>query len=301
MAEIEIRLHRYFVAIAEERHFARAAERLGISPSTLTHQIQLLEKWLSVKLCYRNSTTRVQLTDAGERFLVQARLVLRQADEAQAVLRRAARGEVGRINVGYMMSVSCADLIKKFIGAFAHDHPGVEIDLKHRVTLAQLNALVANDQDVGFTRPTSQYPTGLDGFIVHEEPLVIVMPKKHRLARYKRVPPDKLRDENFITTTAGVELGFPRYTQAVTDLGNFDVKVVKRATDVFTLLTYVSAGFGITVTSRCMNRVALPNIVFRELDVPKPPTSPIAFVYRRNEPSPAVRALIKGMRRHRLR
>ncbi len=87
MSDIETRLFRYFVAVAEERHFARAAERLGITPPTLTHQFKKLERELRVKLAKRKGNTRVILTEAGQRFLPRAREVLRQAEEAAAVAR----------------------------------------------------------------------------------------------------------------------------------------------------------------------------------------------------------------------
>src|SRR5882762_4315321 len=97
MREIETRLFRYFVALAEEQHFGRAALNLDISPPTLTNQIQKLEARLGAKLVERRGNTHVELTETGRRFLERARNVLREADEAEAVARQAARGEVGRL------------------------------------------------------------------------------------------------------------------------------------------------------------------------------------------------------------
>src|SRR5262245_33939930 len=119
MSDIEIRLFRYFVALAEERHFARAALQLKITPPTLTHQIKKLESVLSVKLVVRKGNTLVTLTEAGLRFLARAQQVLHQAEEAAAVARQAERGEVGRIDLGFMISVSCGGLLQKWMAISA--------------------------------------------------------------------------------------------------------------------------------------------------------------------------------------
>src|SRR5688572_21933928 len=108
MAEIETRLFRYFVALAEEQHFSRAAQRLKISPPTLTHQIKKLERELDAKLVERKGNTHVVLTEAGQRFFAHARGVLRQVREAKSITQQAEYGEVGCIEVGYMLSATLA-------------------------------------------------------------------------------------------------------------------------------------------------------------------------------------------------
>ncbi len=301
MADIELRVFKYFVALAEERHFARAAERLGITPSTLTHQIQSVEARLGVALCRRKPNTRVELTDAGARFLEQARQVLRQVDEAQRVARQAARGEIGRIEIGHMLSASFAGYIQKFVGAFRQANPAIELFLRRQETLGQLNAIVESRLDVGFTRPMRQYPPELAGFIVYEQPLIVALPADHPLTRRKRISPAALRDEKFITASLELDIGFPVYTELVTALADFKPNVVLRAPDLSSVLTYVSAGFGISVVPQCITRLALPNIVYRALDVVSPPLSPIAFVYRRKESAPAAQAFIQAMHGYKLR
>src|SRR3954470_10984548 len=124
MTEIETRLFRYFVGLAEEQHFGRAAMNLGISAPTLTQQIQKLEHQLGAKLVQRRGNTHVELTEAGLRVLEHARNVLREAKEAVAVARQAARGEVGRLEIGFMPSVVWSGLVQKFIGEFQHENPG---------------------------------------------------------------------------------------------------------------------------------------------------------------------------------
>ena len=132
--DLDLRLFRYFVVLAEERHFARAAERLSITPPTLTHQIKALETRLGVRLCNRKTSARLELTEAGRRFLDQARHVLRQAEEAELAAQKAARGEIGSIEIGYMMSVATSGLMQKYVGAFRRANPGIDVNFRRMPT-----------------------------------------------------------------------------------------------------------------------------------------------------------------------
>jgi DNA-binding transcriptional LysR family regulator len=301
MGDIELRLFRYFVVLAEERHFARAAERLAISPPTLTHQIKALESRLGVRLCNRKTSTRVELTEAGSRFRDQARKVLRQAEEAGLVAQQAARGEIGTIEIGYMMSVSCSGLLQKLVGAFQRAHPGIDINLRRMPTLTQVKAIVDGQLDIGFARPPNNYPPELAGFTVFTQPLVVALPGEHPLARRKRIAPSDLRGEPFVTTALEVDFGFGEFTEAVTKLAGFSPAVSKRAPDVYGVLTYVAAGFGLGIMGKSMSKLAIPNVVFRELKHDSPPQSPVACIHRRNEKAPAAAAFIQAMGRHKLK
>jgi DNA-binding transcriptional LysR family regulator len=198
--DLDLRLFRYFVVLAEERHFALAAERLSITPPTLTHQIKALESRLGVRLCHRKPNTRLELTEAGRRFLEQARHVLRQAEGAELAAQQAARGEIGSIEIGYMMSVTCSGLLQDCVGAFRRANPGIDVNLRRMPTLGQVNAIVDGKLDVGLARPPNNYPPELAGFRVFTQPLVVALPGEHRLARRRRIAATDLKDEPFITT-----------------------------------------------------------------------------------------------------
>src|ERR1700761_1116784 len=141
MSDIESRLFRYFVAVAEEQHFARAAERLGISGPTLTQQIQKLESQLGARLLKRRGNTGVVVTEAGKRFLPRAREGLRQLEEAAVVARQAGRGELGRIELGFAASVYSGGLLEEWIGPFKQAHPAIEVRTSHLSPMAQLAAI----------------------------------------------------------------------------------------------------------------------------------------------------------------
>jgi DNA-binding transcriptional LysR family regulator len=300
MADIETRLFRYFVALAEEEHFSRAALRLGISPPTLTHQIKKLESQLGARLVERKGNTHVVVTEAGLRFLDRARDVLRQVEESKVVAQQAARGEVGHIEIGFMSAATCAGLMQKLLGEFQRANPAIEINMHKLVPKAQITAIMRKDLDVGFTRGPDKYPAGLDGFEIYRHPMMLALPAQHPLARHKKINPADLKNEMFVNTGPEVDVGFWGHTEAVAEVGNFTPRVVKRADDLIAILTYVSIGYGIGVIPKSISRIDLPNVVYKELAANPVPMTSIAFVYRRNDASPSATLLTKYMRRHAL-
>jgi DNA-binding transcriptional LysR family regulator len=299
MADIETRLFRYFAVLAEEQHFSHAAHRLDITPPTLTHQIKKLERLVGARLVERKGNTHVALTQAGLRFFERAQHVLRQVEEAKIVAQQAQRGEVGRIDIGFMASAVCSGVLQKSLADFCRANPAIEINMRKLVPMDQIKAIMRKDLDAGFTRSPHKYPVGLEGFDVHRQPMVLALPAKHPLARRKTITPAALKEELFINTGPELDVGFLGHAEAVA--GHFTPRVVKRDDDFMTILTYVSMGYGIGVMPQTMTRINIPNVVFREIAASSVPKSAIAFVYRRNDSSPQTDLLIKHMRSHALR
>jgi DNA-binding transcriptional LysR family regulator len=299
MADIETRLFRYFAVLAEEQHFSHAAHRLDITPPTLTHQIKKLERLVGARLVERKGNTHVALTQAGLRFFERAQHVLRQVEEAKIVAQQAQRGEVGRIDIGFMASAVCSGVLQKSLADFCRANPAIEINMRKLVPMDQIKAIMRKDLDAGFTRSPHKYPAGLEGFDVHRQPMVLALPAKHPLARRKTITPAALKDELFINTGPELDVGFWGHAEAVA--GHFTPRVVRRDDDFMTILTYVSMGYGIGVMPQTMTRINIPNVVFREIAASSVPKSAIAFVYRRNDSSPQTDLLIKHMRSHALR
>jgi DNA-binding transcriptional LysR family regulator len=299
MADIETRLFRYFAVLAEEQHFSHAAHRLDITPPTLTHQIKKLERLVGARLVERKGNTHVALTQAGLRFFERAQHVLRQVEEAKIVAQQAQRGEVGRIDIGFMASAVCSGVLQKSLADFCRANPAIEINMRKLVPMDQIKAIMRKDLDAGFTRSPHKYPVGLEGFDVHRQPMVLALPAKHPLARRKTITPAALKEELFINTGPELDVGFLGHAEAVA--GHFTPRVVKRDDDFMTILTYVSMGYGIGVMPQTMTRMNIPNVVFREIAASSVPKSAIAFVYRRNDSSPQTDLLIKHMRSHALR
>lgn len=295
MSEIETRLFRYFVALAEEQHFGRAALRLGISGPTLTHQIQKLESELGARLAERKGNRRLALTETGRQFFVEAQQVLRQVERARTVARQAEHGEVGRIELGFMTSVS--GLLQTWIDEFRRANPAVDIAMHRLGPTAQIAGIMRKELDVGFTRAPHKYPAGLKGIEVYRQRLLLALPHEHPLARRKDISPDTLRDETFVNTTPE-DVGFFSDTKVVAEIGNFTARVSARG-NCSAILTYVGLGYGIAVVPQHKKMVNVPNVVFREFAGNPIPDFSIAFVYR-DDLSPSAKRLIKHMQRHAL-
>jgi DNA-binding transcriptional LysR family regulator len=302
MAHTELRLFRYFVALCDEKNFSRAAERLAITPPTLTHQIQKLEKELNVRLLNRKTKMKFQLTDAGTRFLESARDVLLRADAAEKTARKAARGEIGRLEIGYMIATVYSDLVQRYIRSFQNTHTGIDITLHQVSTVALVGAIIANELDAGFARMPKQYPSGLSGFPFYRAPVILALPSAHPLARVRgSLNPKALTDELFVSTSIGYDLAFTRHVEAIAELGGFTPRISKRAEDLTTVLTYVSLGYGIAAVSPTMASCRVPNVTFKKIASKAVPEVEFAFMYRSNESAPATRTLIEAMRPHALK
>jgi DNA-binding transcriptional LysR family regulator len=297
MANTELRLYRYFVTLCEEENFSRAAERLAITPPTLTHQIQKLEKELNVRLLNRKTKKKLQLTEAGIRFLECSRDVLHWADEAEKTARKAARGEIGRLEIGYMITTAYSGLVQRFIKNFQNKYPGIDITLHQVSTVNLVSGILSDELDVGFARVLKQFPTGLSGFPFYRAPVILALPGGHPLARRSgTIDPKALADETFVSTSVGNDFAFTRHVEAIANLGGFTPKISKRAEDLTTVLAYVSLGYGIAAVSQDMAKCHIPNVTFKKLAAKAVPDVVFSFMHRTNESAPAVKVFIGAMR-----
>lgn len=292
---MELRHLKYFVAVAEELHFARAAARLNISAPTLSHQIRALEDMLDAKLFTRRTKSAVALTHPGAHFLMQARETLQAAEKAKLIARRAARGEVGTIAIGYVLSASASGLLPTAIKEFRKGHPDVSFQMRRMETYPQLQALTDGSLDVAFTSALHRYPAGLSGFIVERQLLWLALPADHRLASKNQIAPAMLVNEAFVAPPVEMEVGFWGNIAAVMPPGR-SFHIVARAPDAFTVLTMVAAGLGVSVMPRSLSRTSIPGLVFRKI-VGASRHVGDAVAYRKNESAPVVKAFIESVRR----
>src|SRR5882757_1135043 len=262
---MELRHLRYFIAVAEEMHFGRAAARLNIAAPTLSHQIGALETILGAKLFTRRTKSAIGLTHSGKRFLVEAQETLKQAAHAELVGRRAGRGDTGSISIGYVLSAGFSGLLSTSLAAFREKHPDVTFQLARIQTVEQFKALNDGSLDVGFTRTPHRYPSAVSGFIIERQRFCLALPEKHRLVAQKRITPAMLIDEDFVAAPLESELGFWANLSAVSP-PDVSLRIVARAPDVFTVIALVAAGIGIGVLSDSLKRIAMPGVVFRDID-----------------------------------
>jgi DNA-binding transcriptional LysR family regulator len=280
---------RYFVAVAEELHFARAAERLGIAASTLTVQIQEIERALDARLLQRTKRS-VSLTAAGELFLDQARASLAQFERALGVGRRAGRGELGRVELGYVGSAAFAGILQQHMLRFRASWPEVQLQTRE-VQMGRLPGLVADGQvDIGFLRLPMELPDGLSTQLLQRDRFCLALPDDHGLAgATSPIDPGELAQDRFIVPEQA--LG----TLEVGRRGGFAPHIGHRPGNLLAVLTEVSMRAGIAVVPEVVSStVLLPGVVFKPL-AGDPITSELAAVFRRDERSPVVRNLIRQL------
>jgi DNA-binding transcriptional LysR family regulator len=290
---MELRHLRYFVAVAEELHFSRAAARLNIATPTLSAQIQSLEAMLGAQL-FTRKTRSVALTHVGKRFLDEARATLKQADQAELVGRQAARGDIGSIAVGYVLSASCGGLVSAPVIEFKKSHPNVSFHLRKMETIPQMKSLVDGSLDIGFTREPERYPTGLTGFLIDRQEFYLAIPESHRLAGHEDIDAAELAREQFVAMTLDMEMGFWSNLRAITPPGT-SLQIVARVPDALSVLTAVSAGMGLGVLSSALSRISTPGVVFRRI-VNATRYSDHAVVFRKNEGAPVIKSFVALLR-----
>ncbi|MBE9606844.1 LysR family transcriptional regulator [Acetobacteraceae bacterium H6797] len=293
---MELRHLRAFVAVAEHLHFAKAAETLGITPPSLTEQIQVLERLLDVRL-FRRTKRSVALTDAGKLFLDEARLALAQVERAERIGRQAGRGERGIVEIGFAPSAGYAGVLAASVERYRQEHPEVVLQLHEMESVPQLEALATGRLDIGFVRPPLLAPPGVVIATLFQEPIVIALSASHPLAAKERIAPADLAGEAFIIPNQGVSESFHHHTTALGEKGGFVPRLAHRGRDLIAVACLVELGMGVAaVPASLQASLTLQRLVYRPLAGP-PQMADIAAAFRRNEAAPATQAFITQLRR----
>jgi DNA-binding transcriptional LysR family regulator len=269
---MDFRQLRYFVAVAEELNFSRAAERLNISQPPLSIQIKAMEEELGTVLLARTRHS-VALTQAGKLLLDHARSALQGLDRTSDLVRRAGRGEAGLIRMGFVGSVPMLDLFSYLLAGFNQRYPNVRIDLNNMSTSQQIAALAAGEIDVGFIRPAQQCRPGpaLRIHTVWTDRLRVFLPARHKLASAAGpVSIGELRDQEFIGIAAGSGCGVLDFMTTACGTAGFVPRVVHETHDLRTVLWLVAAGLGISLLPECYDHAGVANVVSRPLLAPHP-------------------------------
>ncbi len=275
---MELRHLRYFVAVAEELHFGRAATRLLIVQPSLSQQIRQLEDELGFPLLRRTKRS-VELTDAGKVFLAAAQHILAQVQEAKRAALRAYRGEVGRLVIGYISS-STYDLLPVILRAYRERFPHVEIVLRELTTPAQVRALEEDEIQVGLLRLPISTPI-LDVEVVRREPIVCVLPEEHPLAQRERIAVPMLALEPFVLQSRQQGGGYYVQLMKLCLASGFSPNVVQEVTETHTIVGLVAAGIGVSLVPRSIRNMRSQGIVYRELEGEATMTE-IAMAWQRN-------------------
>jgi DNA-binding transcriptional LysR family regulator len=285
---VELRQLRYFVAVAEELHFRRAAERLHISQPPLSQQIRALEDELGFALLER-TRRRVSLTPAGEAFLRDARALLGELEGAVATARRIDAGQTGRLRINFVGS-ALFSIIPPTIERFRAARPGVEIELHERPTVDQIRAVRAGTSDVGLVRPPIEDDGELRAQTVLRERTVAALPAGHGLASLSRVPLRRLAAEPLVLFPRDQAPGF--HDLVIDSLAGAGAvpRVIQYAPEMLTIIGLVAAGIGASLVPASVTRLALEGVTYRP--VSGAPHSELVAVTRADDDSPLVRAFM---------
>lgn len=289
---MEFRHLRYFVAVAEELNFGRAAKRLRISQQPLSQQIKNLEEELGVEL-FRRTTRRVELTEVGKIFLEETYRTLSQSEFAAEAARRAARGETGILRIGHAPT-ALYNVLPEALKVFRARYPGVVLELFELISKPQEEALAAGRIDVGFLYPPVEDP-GVTTEVISEEPLMAVLPEEHRLSDRDEVALEELAGEPFVMLPRRNRPALHDSIVGECGRAGFSPKVVQEANNLHTMLGLVAAGFGVNLTVANIHNLKRPGVVYRAL---KDQTKLLAFAvaWRPEHESPTLSNFLEVVR-----
>lgn len=284
---MELRHLRYFVAVAETLNFTRAAERLHIGQPPLSMQIRDLEAEIGAAL-FERSRRKVELTEAGRRFLAHARAILDQADLAADEARRAARGEVGDLRVAITSSLPYTEILPDVLGTFRRRHPGLRLQLREMFSADQFTALQQDRLDVGLVRcDASEAPPGIAIREIGRDPLRLVVYAGHRLASRPSVAFAELRDEDFITFPPDAGTGLPATLHRLARAAGFEPRIVQTAREATTQIGLVAAGLGLAMLPAPLSCVHIPRVRYLPID-DAGADFPLALAWAEGRANPAI-------------
>ena len=290
---MELRHVRYFVAVAEELHFGRAAERLHLAQPPLSRQIQQLEDEIGVVLLDRNRR-KVELTDAGKEFLNEARKLLADADHAIVAAQRAARGELGTLSIAFVSSTSYV-FLPKVLTAFRSRYPNVDLSLHEMSSGEQIEALLECRVHVGFIRPAMPHRR-LVHEVVLQEDVVMALPVNHPLSQPPGQPQEAeplalsaFADDPFILFRRQPLPSFGEQTIGFCAEAGFAPQIAQEAREMATALSLVAVGMGVALVPETARAIPWPGVAYRRIHSPSP-TTELVMAYHRDETSAVLSA-----------
>ena len=284
---MELRHLRYFVAVAEERNFTRAAERLHIAQPPLSRQIQQLEEDLGVTLIEKGSRP-LRLTEAGAFFLAHARTLLDQARDLKAMTQRV--GQLSRtLSVGFVASTLYGQL-PEIVRRYRERHPEVEVTLHEMTTVEQLKALKEGRIDVGFGRLKSEDPS-IRRILLREERMMVALPPGHRLAERGSLRLLDVAHEKLLVYPKAPRPSFADQVLAVFSEANLTPDHVTEVRELQIAMGLVAADQGISIVPESVQGMHHRNVVYRHLE-DKQAFSPILFSVRHMDHSPELENML---------
>jgi DNA-binding transcriptional LysR family regulator len=262
---VELRHLRYFVAVAEELNFTRAAERLHMAQPPLSTQIRLLEEELGAQLFERDQR-RVFLTQPGRQMLVHARAILAAAEHAKSAARSAAVGETGQLHLGYTASAMFTEVLPAALRRFQKARPQIQVHVHEMASQDQLYAVHNRTLDVAILRrPDAATPAGVRIEEWYRAPLIAAIPKIHPLAKKDAVKVADLEDQPLIVFPRESGIGLHWKVVELCVKAGFRPRIAREAKDYSIMIGLVSAGIGIAIVPSDVQCIKLDGVAFRRM------------------------------------
>jgi DNA-binding transcriptional LysR family regulator len=266
---MELRHLRYFVAVAEELNFTRAAEKLRLAQPSLTRQIHNLEDELGVRLLDR-SRNQVSLTEEGRSFLVDARRLVALSLESVKSVQRFSRGESEQLNIGYLFKFNF-DLLPVTLASFYQTFPETSVNLFDMSPAEQLRALESRKIDLGFVglRPShgNKNTAGLAWECVARHKVVVVLPEIHPLAKKSKIKITDLKSLFFVAMSEQTHPGSRDWLSSICQGAGFTPRILQDVDLESGLMTFVAEGLGVTLAREQIKNLPHPGVVFRPLAI----------------------------------
>ena len=286
---MELRHLHYFIAVAEELHFTRAANRLNMAQPPLSQQIQNLEVEIGVPLFYRTKR-QVELTDAGKIFLEKAYQVIADIEKACVAAQNTHQGKLGRLIVGFT-GIATFNMLPHLIPAYRAMYPLVELTLRQLGTADQAQALLKEELQVGILC-LPVVTSELNFEVVYRDSFVVALPKNHPLASESQyIEVQQLAQESFIITTRKVGEGYHDGIINICRHAGFEPRISQEVHELQTSVSLVAAGMGIALLPYSIQKLQIKGVVYRRIKNAIPPLE-TAIAWNKNQKSPSVQKFL---------
>jgi LysR family hca operon transcriptional activator len=293
---MDTRYLRFFIVLAEELNFTRAAERLHTVQPSLSHQIHRLEEIVGVPLLKRTKH-RVELTRAGQVFLEDSRRLVENIDRTLEHARRAAQSEGNELSIGFVSGTEIV-FFPRMMPQLYQQHPDIELHLVCGAEPHLIDALQNRTLDAVFCAPFSdpELSAHLDSEIVICLPMLAILPSHHALASYERIPVDRLAAEHFIQPSPGKYPWANKVILEIAERAGVKFQTLMEADGAFATLAAVGSGLGVGLVPEFMLQALPPTVVARPLDLESQPMFPVSLAYRKGDQLPALMTFLAFLR-----
>lgn len=285
-----------FLAIAQNRSFRIAAERLNIAQSVVSKRLKRLEDRVGAQLVIRGSRAEIRLTGVGELLLDEASLVVRSLARLEMVGQNVARGRMGPMRIGYVFSAAMNGTLLRSLQALQGGLPAIDIDIRLMETPEQIEAITTGEIDVGFVRPRPTYPADISAEFVHREAGLLAIGEGHPLASKRAVCLRQLEGEQFIIPQFHEEVGLIDVIRDIARAGHFAMPGIVKTQDFISASALAAAGLGIALVPASLRNLQGSNLKFVAVEDHTIHLD-LVMISRRDTPAHAltlVRAALKG-------